>query len=211
MTIIEITSLVLSATVVIVAGITAIVSYLNYKAITTFTLYLRAETKEKTVGKNDTWFLFPDRILNTLVSNQVSTSNPQVVPITVRWFDVILGNTGPGVARKITWKVQYSPEGNKDFNDMHSQETFDLGPQANVEIVRYLPKDYSTNINRTFFSEFTFLPNPSTRFPWIVEVCFEVPRFMRKNLKVQEEHSISADGTVRKKKLNEVTKQSGDP
>ena len=48
MTIIEITSLVLSATVVIVAGITAIVSYLNYKAITTFTLYLRAETKDKT-------------------------------------------------------------------------------------------------------------------------------------------------------------------
>ena len=199
MTIIEITSLVLSATVVIVAGITAIVSYLNYKAITTFTLYLRAETKEKTVGKNDTWFLFPDRILNTLVSNQVSTSNPQVVPITVRWFDVILGNTGPGVARKITWKVQYSPGINKDFNNMHSQESFDLGPQANVEIVRYLPKDYSTNINSTSFSPFTCLPNPSNSFPWIVEVYFEVPRFMRSNLKVEEKYYIFSDGVIVKK------------
>lgn len=199
MTLIDILSLGFSAVVIIVALITAIINYLNYKAITTFTLYIRAETKEKTVGISDTWFLFPDRIISTLVSNQIPTSNPQPKPITVRWFDVILGNTGPGIARKITWKVQYSPGINKDFNNMHSQESFDLGPQANVEIVRYLPKDYSTNINSTSFSPFTCLPNPSNSFPWIVEVYFEVPRFMRSNLKVEEKYYIFSDGVIVKK------------
>lgn len=199
MYLIEILSLGFSAAVIIVAGFTAIINYLNYKAITTFTLYLRAETKEKTVGKNDTWSSFPGRIPFTLTLNNISTSYPQVQQITVRWFDVILGNTGPGIARNITWKVQYSPGGNNDSNDMHSQEMFDLGPQAKVEIVRYLPKDCYTNTNRTFVFAFTRLPNPSTKFPWIVEVCYELPRYIRKNLKVQEEYSILPDGVVKKK------------
>lgn len=208
MTLIETISLLLSATVIIVAGITAFINYLNYKAITTFTLYLRAETKSETVDQKTPWLKFPDRISRTLILNGAYLSNPQTIPITVRWFDLILGNTGPGVARKVTWKVQYSPEDkNRDSNDMHSQEKSDLGPQANAMIVSYIPRDYSLDRQQSFFSSLTKLPNPTSGFPWVVEVCYEIPRVIRKNLKVQEEYSILADGTVQKKILGNIIKK----
>ena len=137
---VEILSLILSVIVLFVAAFTAFINYLNYKAITSFSLYVRTDTKSQKVTEGSL-ANFPNRITKTLTLNDLIPIEKGEILI-IRWFDLILGNTGPGLVRNIKWEVDYSIElETQDKDDMCSQEPFDLGPQSNLVIVGYLPRD----------------------------------------------------------------------
>jgi hypothetical protein len=195
---IEILSLILSGIVLFVAAFAAVINYLNYKAITSFSLYFRTDTKSQVVTANSLCCL-PNRITNTLELNGLLPIKP-VNSLVIRWFDLTLGNTGPGLVRNIRWKVGYSTESEpQDKDDMCSREPFDLGPQSNLVIVGYLPRDYAL-INEDkppYYEPFKQLPNFEKGFPWKLILSYEIPRGIRQNLKVKEQHTISPDGIVR--------------
>jgi hypothetical protein len=203
MALIEWISIIISAIVAIVALITAYINFLNYKAITSFTIYLRAETKQRIIDQNTSWGTIPNRIAQSLSLNNFALSSPQNHPITVIYFDVFLGNTGPGVAKRIHWKVEYSPKSQptfnsyQDSNDMHSNIPFDLGPQSNIVIVGYLARDASM-FQQSFSSQLSKLPNPTGHFPWLIELEYEMPTFCGKHKKSSERWNIENDGKCEK-------------
>lgn len=192
MALIEVISIVLSTIVIVVAGFTAIINYLNYKAITSFTIYLRIETKEKAVDQTVSSSPLPrSRVSDLLHSNAGSPSNSLNYPIKVRWFDVILCNCGPGVAKGIEWEVENEMNSAEEKREMHSDRPFSLGPQSSLRIVGYLPRDYSFNFDPDKFSPFTGLQNKTKSFPWVVLVSYSTRKFLRKELKFLEKFEIS--------------------
>ena len=119
----------------------------------------------------------------------------------IRWFDLILGNTGPGLVRNIRWNVGYSNTLNlQDKDDMYSQEPFDLGPQSNLVIVGYLPRDYAliSKGTQTNYNQFNIIPTLTNEPPWVLTVSYEIPRGIRKNLKREEIYHILSNGIVRR-------------
>ena len=191
---VEILSLILSVIVLFVAAFTAFINYLNYKAITSFSLYVRTDTKSQKVTEGSL-ANFPNRITKTLTLNDLIPIEKGEILI-IRWFDLILGNTGPGLVRNIKWEVDYSIElETQDKDDMCSQEPFDLGPQSNLVIVGYLPRDYALiNEEKQNYKQFNKLPIPDNKSTWILNVSYEIPQGIGKNLKRNEKYAILPNG-----------------
>ena len=175
MTVIDILSLALSAIVILVGSATAYVTWLNLRAVTEVTMYLFPETKQSEIDQSNAWFL-PTRMQLALSNN--AESFPPQSPMPVRWFDFFLGNGGPGVAEILRWNVNYDLnaaglKGNHcdDSADMKSNSPLILGPQARVNIVGYVPRDYSFS-KGLVFNPFSKVPTSSGAFPWILEVHY---------------------------------------
>ena len=98
--------------------------------------------------------------------------------------------------RNIKWEVDYSIElETQDKDDMCSQEPFDLGPQSNLVIVGYLPRDYALiNEEKQNYKQFNKLPIPDNKSTWILNVSYEIPQGIGKNLKRNEKYAILPNG-----------------
>lgn len=193
MTSLDIVSLTLSAFVAIVAALTAYVSYKNFQAVTSVTLYLYPETKEGTFEQNN-YQRYPVRIMNSLLKNGITI--PPQYPMPIRWFDLSIGNTGPGIARILSWRINYIQTA-QDKNVMSSNEPFYLGPQAKIAIVDYIPRDYSNDKFGHFFNRLTKLDTEDGKFPWRVTVIYERQRGFNKNAKYGLEFEVNQEGGVK--------------
>ncbi len=189
-------SLVVSVFVVLVALVTAFISYMNLKAITTFTLYLTAETKDGVIDQNN-YYYYPDRIKSTVLNNGITIPPPY--SMSIRWFDLHLGNTGPGIARVNSWTVDYKSNNNQDSSDMKSKFELYLGPQSELVIVGYLPRDISMMRAGTIpvmYSQFGKLPNSYGRFPWDVDVVYSKKVILPSRKRYTLKFKIASNGSV---------------
>lgn len=192
MSTLDLVSIILSLVVAVMAFFSAYVSYLNLKAVTSVTLYLFPETKDGVLD-NTNYMSYPDRLREAVLQN-LGTLPPQN-PIRIRWFDLMLGNTGPGLALILSWETNYNNK-YRDSSEMKCSESFFLGPQAKMPIVGYIPKDYSPSILPTIFSQFTKVGTDNGRFPWKVKVIYEKQRGV-KRAKYGLEFEVEATGQVK--------------
>lgn len=189
----DIVSISLSLIVAIVAGFSAYVSYLNFQSVTRVTLYLYADTISNSMDQRN-YNHYPFRVQNAVLLNHGNL--PPSNPIVIRWFDFSLGNTGPGVAYILSWKIKYDVKA-KDAADMKSNEPFYLGPQAKIPIVGYLPRDYSLDSRGQFFSQFTKVNTDDGKFPWKLIVTYEKQKRFNKHAKFGLEFEVNHSGRVK--------------
>lgn len=175
MTDIDFLSLALSAIVILVGSATAYVTWLNLRAVTEVSIYLFPETRQCEIVESNA-FALPSRMQLALLKN--TGSFPPRSSITVRWFDFFLGNGGPGVAKILRWCVNYdlsAADLNSNYHDdsgeMKCNSPLVLGPQARVNIVGYVPRDYAFSRGKVF-NPFSKIPTSSGTFPWILEVHY---------------------------------------
>lgn len=97
-------TLVLSVVVTSTAAATAYLTYLNFRAVTDANLYINAETKGAFLGI-DNYLDFPTMIRESLLRSGQAV--PGAEPVGVRWYDIYVGNAGPGLAKVVKWTINY--------------------------------------------------------------------------------------------------------
>lgn len=189
-------TLIVSIFVAAVGLVTAVITYLNLKAMTEVTLYLNAVTVQDVIEQNNYSF-YPDRIKNTFLSNGMTMPPPYPTPI--RWFDLNLGNTGPGIALIDEWSVDYDPKAN-DSSEMKGNNRLVLGPQSLLTVVGYLPRDYSISragSQAIIYQYMGKLPNKAGIFPWKIEVIYRKKLVNLGKYKYKIIFEVSSNGLVK--------------
>ena len=172
-----------SIAILSVAIITFFIIFLNYRAVVSFSLYIEAKTMRSISYQKGSYS--PDRINKTLSLNHITS---QYVSLT--YFDIYLGNTGPGLVKNIKWKVDYYPDGTCNDLNMTKGEIKAFGPQAKKNIVGYLVRDIISPKTNNLK-----LPNKNGKFPWVISIEYDKPGIhFRKTRK--ENFEISQDGSV---------------
>lgn len=180
----------------VVALITAYITYLNLRVITEVSLYLFAKTEGGILEQNN-YSQYPDRINVTYRNNGLTI--PPTHPTPIRWFDLDLGNTGPGIAIIETWSVDYDSKA-RDFKEMNSNNKIVLGPQSRLTIVGYIPRDYSPSTvgsQNIFYPVMTNLPNSLGTFPWKIEITYRKKLIKPTSHRYKMEFEISSSGSVK--------------
>ena len=188
-------TLVASFLVVTIALITALINYQNFKAIMSFSIYIEAKTVGPIpVGGRP---VNTERIERTLSLNNITSQN-----LILTYFDVYLGNTGPGLVKNIKWEVDYCPDGG--CNDIKwtkgKEEAF--GPQAKKNIVGYLVRDINNKNNVKLK-----LPNKKGSFPWRISIEYDKSSIIHRKNRIKEIFEISQDGTVKRVSKIEIKRK----
>ncbi len=181
----------------IVALITAYITYLNLRVITEVSIYVFAKTVNGVIEQNN-YSQAPDRINVTFHQNGLPIPPPYPTPI--RWFDIDLGNTGPGTAIIESWVVDYSNPNARDASDMKSENQLILGPQSRLTIVGQIPRDYSLSAVGTqgiSYQHMKKLPTTSGTYPWKVEIIYKKKMIKPTEKKFKMEFEVNSNGSVK--------------
>lgn len=178
-------TLIASIAVLIVTVFATLINFLNYKAVMSFFLYIESKTEGPIQCQG---LLSIDRISKILSLNDLKSQD-----FNFTYFDVYLGNTGPGLAKNIKWEVDYCPD--RNCNDLKwtkgKEEAF--GPHAKKNIVGYLVRDIFVSSQKIVNLK---LPNKNESFPWSISIEYDKPGIHFNQIRIEEKFEISQDGTV---------------
>lgn len=167
-------SLILSIVVIGFTALTAYLTFLNLQLMTEVTLFLQVHTEHNSLGLSN-YLGYPHRI-KAAFRDSVGIIPPPY-DYGIRWFNLELGNTGPGIAVITSAEVSYIT-GAPDSGDMMINDKLPLGPQGRLPLFEKIPKDYSAlaRAGDPSYTPFTKLPNDTGSFPWKVTVEFKKKR-----------------------------------
>lgn len=199
-----------SLAVLIVTTFATYINLLNYKAIMSFSLYIQVRTMGPTMipGALINIYRIKEALsLNGVIDNLYFNESVLTRQVSLTYFDVYLGNTGPGVAKNIKWEVEYCQ--NKECADTEwiKGEEKVFSPYAKENIVGYLVRDIIEADQNTPKITNLILPNKTRSFPWVISIEYDKSSIIHRKNRIKEIFEILQDGTVKRVSKIEIKRK----